>query len=120
MLAKLNIFPKLILDPTELTRIQNTLNSTINIISGEHICEILKLTAFYNTTNITFDIQAPIIPDETFIFSHIIPTPLNKTLKVLTNEYALTSVNKLFLLDRKCKLIAEVFYCETSDNNELT
>lgn len=59
VLSKLNIIPKLILDPIELIQIHKTLNNTINILSPEHIFELLELTAYYNNTNIIFNIKIP-------------------------------------------------------------
>lgn len=61
VLSKLNIIPKLILDPSELTQIHRSLNNTIDIISPEHIYELLELNAYYNDTNIIFNIQIPTI-----------------------------------------------------------
>lgn len=46
VLSKLNIIPKLILDPRELNQIHNTLKNKINVISFQHVFELLELNAY--------------------------------------------------------------------------
>lgn len=112
VLAKLNIVSKLILSPLELTDIHNTLNNTIDVISTEHIYEILELYAYYNNTNIIFNIQIPVITNQTFTFFHLIKTPINKTLEIISKDYVLYNKNELLFADRKCKEIETIFFCK--------
>lgn len=111
ILSKMNIIPKIILDPKELTEMHNTLNNTIDILSPEHIYELLELTAYYNNTNIIFNIQIPIISNTTYKFFHIITTPINKTLKIISEDYALINNNSVTSYKEKCKKIENQFYC---------
>lgn len=112
VLAKLNIIPKLILDNTELLQIHQILNTTINILSAEHLFELLELAAYYNNTNIIFNIQIPIISNIVFSLYHIIPTPINKTLEIICEKYALINENNLIFYNKKCKEIENQFYCK--------
>lgn len=111
VLARLNTVPKLILTTDELNEIHNILNNATDIISPEHIYELLQLTAYYNDTNIIFDIQIPIISNELFKLLHIIKTPINNTLEIITGEYALINNDNLYLFDNRCKQIEQKFYC---------
>lgn len=112
VLAKLNIVSKLILSPLELTEIHHTLNNTINVISTEHIYELLELYAYYNNTNIIFNIQIPVIANETFTFFHLIKTPINKTLEIISKDYVLHNKNELLFVEQKCKEIETIFFCK--------
>ncbi|XP_046801067.1 uncharacterized protein LOC124418514 [Lucilia cuprina] len=103
VLSKLNIIPKLILDPIEIIQIHKTLNNTINILSPEHIFELLELTAYYNNTNIIFNIKIPTLSNYKYTLYHIVPTPINKTLEIISEEYVLINENNSIFYKDKCK-----------------
>lgn len=118
VLSKLNIIPKLILDPIELIQIHKTLNNTINILSPEHIFELLELTAYYNNTNIIFNIKIPTLSNYKYTFYHIIPTPINKTLEIISEEYVLINKNNSIFYKDKCKHIENEYYCKSTHETE--
>lgn len=111
-LAKLNIISKQILNPEELSEIHKIFeNQSVKIKSDEHIYELLGLQAYYNDTNIIFNIQIPIFLYDTYSFFHIIPIPIEKTKRIVTKPFVILNTNDIHYFDEKCKEIEHIFYC---------
>lgn len=119
MMARLNIISKQILSPEELSDIYDFFqNRSIEIKSDENIYELLGLQAYYNNTNIVFNIQIPVILEDSYSFFHIIPLPINKTQKIVAKPYAILNHKNIQYFDDKCPQIEGIFYCQESKNQE--
>lgn len=119
VLARLNIVPKQILNHEEINEIYYTMNNqSIEMISEEHIYEILGLQAYYNNTNIIFNIQIPIISLESYSHFHIIPIPINGTKIIETKPYIILNPKSIQYLDKRCPKIENIYYCQESLQQE--
>lgn len=114
----MNIISKLILDSSELNEIHNFINNKVKIISTEHIYELLEIMAYYNNSNIIFNIKLPVISNEIFTLYHIIPTPINGTLEIISKDFVLYNEDKIKFLDQKCREIERQYFCKTLIENE--
>lgn len=112
VLARLNIISKQILNSDELNEIYTFFkNKSIEIKSDEHIYELLGLQAYYNNTNIIFNIQIPQISEETYSFFHIIPLPINNTKMIISKPFAISNPKNIHHFDEKCPKIEGIYYC---------
>lgn len=117
ILSRLKIIPKMILNIEELNEIENNLkNQSINIDTIEHLYELLELQAYYNNTNIIFNILH--IPHDQYIISHIIPIPINKTKEIIIKPYIIYNNEKIQYFDNLCKKIENLYYCKESSQQE--
>lgn len=118
-LSSLGIIPKMILNTQELEEIGNNLeNQSIKIDTTEHLYELLQLQAFYNDTNIVFNIQIPHIPLTNYTISHTIPIPINKTKEIVIKPYTIYNNNKIQYFENLCKKIENIYYCKESSLQE--
>ncbi|XP_075151459.1 uncharacterized protein LOC142225561 [Haematobia irritans] len=114
VLAKLNIISKLILNPNEMQFIYDVLTEqSLNLISYEHVYELLGLQAYYNHSNIIFNVKIPILSEMAFQFSHIIPLPINKTKIIVTQPYIAHNEKGAQYFDKACPRIERTFYCHS-------
>lgn len=125
VLARLSIISKQILNPTELSEIYRTFqDQKIKIESDQQIYEFLNLKAYYNSSNIIFSVQIPMVSNNTYSLFHLIPLPINKTLTVITKPYAILNELDIKYFDEACPFIEGVFYCReiinTPEVNEPT
>jgi hypothetical protein len=113
VLAKLNIISKQILNPKEIHDITlhfENQNSTVKSI--EYLYELLKLQAYYNDTNIIFNIQIPILSHNTYTFIHIISLPINQSKLIFAKPFLLMYHDEIHYLDEKCPKIDDIYFCE--------
>lgn len=122
ILAKLNIISKMILDPNELSEIQLMFeNQSLNITSNEQMYELLKLQAYANGTNIIFNIQIPVLHNESFTIFHIIPLPLENSKIISAKPYLLLNPKHIQNVDSGCENIEGTYYCpQTADLQDST
>lgn len=119
VLAKLNIISKLILNKNELEIIyKHIVNQSVNLVSDEHIYELLGLQAYYNSSNIIFNIKIPILSVERFNFYHIIPLPINDTKQIIIKPYVIYNENTVHYFDTTCTKLEQTYYCPTSQHQE--
>lgn len=119
VLARLNIISKHILSPDELTEIYYLFqNQSIKIKSDEHIYELLGLQAYYNDSNIIFNIRIPVMSNEEYSLFHIIPLPINHTKLISTKPYILLNTQNIQYFDEVCPKIENNYYCINSIYNE--
>jgi len=84
LLVKLQIIPKFILTETELNKIEKFLsNQNLEILSNEHIYELLTMQTKINETDIIFSIRVPVLEPTEYQLHRVIPVPINKTQKYL-------------------------------------
>lgn len=121
LLAKLNIISKFILSHEELEKIlENFQKQQISIKSYEELYELLGLQAYYNGTNIIFNVKIPILSKEISRFLHIIPLPINNTKIIITKPYITYNNNEIRFYDKPCHSIERTYYCsevKTKENN---
>ena len=117
VLAKLNVISKFILSHEELENISK--NLPIETISNEQIYELLGLQAYYNDSNIIFNIKIPIISLEKSRFFHLIPLPINKTKEIITKPYITYNKNNIRFYDEPCLNIEKQFFCHETENKEV-
>lgn len=118
-LAKLNTISKAILSQTELKEIFKLVNeNALNIISEEHLYEILKLQAYYNSSNIILNIRIPILSSETFQMNHLYPLPINKTLEIDIKPYIVYNEQKIQYLPDTCPKIEGTYLCDETLDQE--
>lgn len=121
LMAKLNIISKFILSQTELNTIHNIINNqSLNIISQEHMYETLKLQAYYNASNIIFNIQIPILSPENYKIYHIIPLLINNSLEINVSPYLVYNEQKIQYLTELCPNVENTFLCEATVYQEET
>lgn len=121
ILAKLNIIPKLILHIDEIQQISQYLeNQSIKTKSVENIYEILGLQAYYNESNIIFNIQVPNLDPNSYQFYHIIPLPINETKTIIIEPYVLYNEFKIIYATEKCPKIENIYFCSKFKNAEAT
>lgn len=119
--AKFNIIPKQILNQNELSEIHLIFQKqNVTIKSDEHIYELLELQAYYNDTNIIFNIQIPVIPDDIYTLFHIIPLPTRGNKVIPAKPYLIMNPYNIQYLDKKCPYIEKTYYCQTTINIEAT
>lgn len=88
ILAKFNIISKLILHPDELDVIRDHFhNQRIDVISDEHIHELLEFQTYYKNTRLIFNARIPNFSTETNIFYHLFSLPINTTKQRVTKPY---------------------------------
>lgn len=94
ILSKLNIISRFLLSPGELDIIElNLSKQNIKIQSIEKIYEMLNMQAYYNESNIIFNILIPNTSVEDYFLYHILPLPINKTKILITEPYILYNEN---------------------------
>lgn len=121
ILAKLNIISKLILHPDELGEIRvHFYNQKINIISDEHLYELLELQTYYNNTRLIFNVKIPNFANETNILYHLIPLPINNTKQIVTKPYVSVGNDNIYHLTEICPAIEKMYYCKASTYIEET
>lgn len=99
----------------ELKEIENNLGyQSIKVEIIEHLQELLELQAYYNNTNIIFNILIPHIPQEQYTTSHTIPIPINKTKEIIIKPYTLYNNPQIQYFYKLCKKIEILFYCKES------
>lgn len=119
VLAKINIISKFILSHNEIENIYNSLNNQIpEINSVEQIYEMLELQAYFNNSNIVFNIKIPIIKKESFILSHIIPLPINETRQIITPNYIVYNDKSINYYNDKCFKLENIYICKNPIKSE--
>lgn len=114
ILSKLNIIPKLLLTYEELSNIKDKLQKqNININALEQVYEFLKLQAYYNESNIIFNIRIPIVSKEKYHLYHIIPLPINNTKLITVKPYINYNENHIHYFETLCPKIEATYYCST-------
>lgn len=113
ILARLNIISKAILSNQEIEIINNYIkNQYINISSNEQLYELLRLQAYYNDTNIIFNIKIPIVENKTYELIQMIPLPINFTKFINVLPYALVYRHNILYTNKICPQIENTFFCE--------
>lgn len=113
LLARLNIISKTILSNQEIEIINSYIkNQFINISSNEQLYELLNLKAYYNDTNIIFNIKIPIVENKTYELTQIIPLPINHTTFINVMPYALVNEHNILYTNKICPQIEKIFFCE--------
>lgn len=120
-LARLNIISKHILSPQELSELYLFFEKqSVNIKTDENIYEFLGLQAYFNDTNIIFNIRIPVIPKDSYSLFHIIPLPIHNNKIIKSKPYVLINPNYIQFLDAKCNNIERTFYCHETFHREET
>ena len=114
VLAKLNVIPKQILHPSELKQIYQYFNNhNIDLVSSEHIYELLELQAYYNQTNIIFVVLIPNFLNEQFHYYHIRNLPINNTYTIkIPDPYIVLNEISYQYMTKPCNLIENQYFCE--------
>lgn len=113
ILARLNIISKTILSNREIEIINKYVkNQSIHISSNEQLYELLKLQAYYNNTNIIFNIKIPIVENKNYELTQIIPLPINLTTFINVKPYMLIDQNNIFYMNTNCPQIENIYFCE--------
>ncbi|XP_050339704.1 uncharacterized protein LOC126766043 [Bactrocera neohumeralis] len=121
MLAKLGVVSKLILHPDELDEIRHHFKSqNIDLVSDGHLYELLELQAYYNNSNLIFNIKLPNLAKSTNSLFHLIPLPINNTKVIKTKPYVSYNNHELQYLTEICPKIENVYYCKRSNDFEST
>lgn len=121
MLAKLGIISKLILHPEELDEIRHHFTSqNVNLVSDEHLYELLELQAYYNNSNLIFNIKLPNLSKDINSLFHLIPLPINNTKIIKTKPYLSYNKHNLQYLTEICPKIESFYYCKRSNDFENT
>lgn len=121
ILAKLNLISKQILNQKELAKIHVELNKqNVTIKSSQNVYEFLGLQAYFNDTNIIFNVQIPILSNETYHMFHVIPLPLEQNKFIITKPYLILNPQNIQFFDNKCPKLEGVFYCQRPAYKEET
>lgn len=111
ILSKLNIISKHILSKNELSYIYDSFKEqNVKLISDEHVYEMLKLQAYYNNSNIVFNIQIPIVSKENYSLFHVIPLPTPNNKIIFTKPFLILNPMLIQYFDEKCLRIEGIFY----------
>lgn len=117
--AKLGIISKLILHPDELHEARRYLEKqNVNLISDEHLYELLELQAYYNNSNLVFNIRIPNLSQGINTLYHVIPLPINDTKRIITKPYVNCNKHNLQYLTETCPKIENIYYCKKSTDFE--
>lgn len=115
ILAKLNVISKFILSTTELDQIYSYMeNQSIKTSSKEQIYELLGLQAYYNNSNIIFNVQIPNVSKENYELFHIFPLPLNNTKQIKIKPYLAFNKNHIQFFNEPCPRVENTYYCKNS------
>lgn len=121
MLAKLGTISKLILHPEETTVIRNIFKSQkIDLISDQHIYELLELQAYYNNNNLIFNVKIPNFSNETYTLYHLIPLPINETMRIITKPYINYNNQSIQYFTDPCPRIENTHFCKKPAATEET
>lgn len=121
VLSKLNIISRFLLSPEELDIIELKLRTQgIKIESIENIYEMLGMQAYYNKSNIIFNILIPNISNEKYFLYHIIPLPIYETKIVKTEPYITFNENSTQHHKTLCPKIEGTYYCNKPIKQEDT
>lgn len=121
VLAKLNVISKLILNQAELNEIYNYMsNQSIEIISNEHLYELLELQAYYNNTNIIFNVKIPKLLKEKYYFYQRYKLPINGTKQIITQPYITYNDKSIQYYDKACSKIESIYFCKNPVYQEAT
>lgn len=121
-MAKLDIVSKNILSNTELNYVNDKLtNQSIHIDSLEQIYEHLKISAYYNHTNLLFVIKIPKFYPETFkeFLLEPIPNIENKSLDV-PHDRILKGNKEAYFEIQKCYIVNKIKYCNLNELKNIT
>ncbi|XP_059216855.1 uncharacterized protein LOC131994245 [Stomoxys calcitrans] len=72
---------------------------------------MLGMQAYYNETNIIFNILVPNVSEEDYFLYHIIPLPINITKLIITEPYILFNENSTHHHKTLCPSIEGTYYC---------
>lgn len=120
ILAKLNIIPKQILQPDELSVIYSLFsNMSFDIKSDEIIYELLQMQAYYYGNQIIFNLKIPRVTSHILKHVHLIQIPFNEH-ETLSIQYPFISYNPetIFYFSSKCKLIENQYLCQRPNMSE--
>lgn len=119
--AKLNVIPKQILSKKEIVKINLEFkDQNVLVKSDQHMYELLGLQAYYNDTNVIFNILIPILSNETYQMFHVIPLPLYEDKTILTKPFLAMNPNNIQYYDERCPSLEGIFYCKQSPSEETT
>jgi len=119
ILAKLNIISKQILNKNELKSIHDIfLQQNLKLNTDESIYEMLELQAYYNNTNIIFNIKIPVVTNNTFNLFHVLPLPIHKNKTIISKPYVLVNDDSIQYFNKKCFKIENMFYCKPNQHKE--
>lgn len=119
VLARLNIISKQILNEDEMHEIhKNLVLQGIDLKSNEQIYQFLGLQAFYTNSNLIFNIKIPILSQENYTMTHLIPLPVNNTKIILTKPYLIHNPKRVQYFDEPCQKVETMYYCKESPNQE--
>lgn len=121
VLAKLNIISKHILSRDELRYIHSQFEKqNITLYSDEHIYEMLNLQAYYNGSNIIFNIQIPTFSKDQYTMYHIIPLPTRDNKVILSKPFLILNPKTIQYFDERCPQIEGTYYCQETSRKENT
>lgn len=121
ILAKLNIISNVILNKEEIESIHKMLtNEQIELISEEHMYNLLNLQAYYNNSNIIFNVKIPQIENNNCNFYNIIPLPINNTKQIVTKPYVAYNNKTIQFFDKVCQKVEHIYYCQRAINEIAT
>lgn len=124
-MAKIKIIPKLILDPKEITKIEEIIRKqNVTIESKQDIYKLIKLNTYNIQDKIIFEIMIPIFEKQNYKIARIIPLPLNKTFFIIAPKFIAYNDYKIVHLSNKCQQTANKSICniesiKTRPTNEL-
>ena len=103
---------KHILHPDELDHLKMHFESqNIKLSSYEHIYELLELQAYYNDSNLIFNVKIPNMYDNQSKLYHIKSIPINITKTIPTPKpYIFMDDYRFEYLDTPCQNIENVYY----------
>lgn len=81
---------------------------------------MLGLQAYYNDTNIIFNIQIPILSKEPYNLFHIISLPTKDSKAIPTKPYLIINPYYIQYFENKCPYIEGVYYCKENSHREAT
>lgn len=115
-LAKLNILPTLILSPDELDHAFDFLKSqNLPIKSTHQVYELLTFQAYYNNTNIIFNVRIPTFDNITYTVNLLQPLPKNNKSIVIPYPFILSGKNSSYFLQKECSQLNKIYICYKED-----
>lgn len=121
VLARLNIISKQILNHDEIVEIYNNLRGqSVEIASSEEIYTLLGLQAYYNGSNLIFNVRIPILSQQNYSMLHIIPLPINNSKIFNPKPYLIYNTRNIQYFDETCQRVEKTYYCKESAYQEDT
>lgn len=111
--AKINVISRFILDNEEMSYVLKDLEkNNIRLHSQEQVYSLLKVKAYYNSTNLVVIIEIPQFHKEIFLYNKIKTYIMNDSIIPNSYNHIISHKNMHMTISKPCQNLEQVYYCQ--------